>query len=258
MSKYYEKDVGRGEKLLYDSSGKCVGRGVTDKYGRTIYSGKGGYMGKSYETGHGTVKYFDTDNNYVGGGIKRSGVSSIHSSSAAAPSVGTSETAIGFGSGSAAADSGNSTARRYESFEYNGENHKLPAYVTLNDAGKKNLYTDLTYAVLEECRENERGQILYRYRITNRLGYSMCQETRRKPDELIAELGIDYRKAKVGELMKYPPKEREFHLMMYDSVINDRPPEYYLKQQKKQHRENALVIAILCFLGLSILAWLFV
>ena len=77
MERYYEKDVGNGKKLLYDSSGKCVGRGVTDKSGKTIYSGAEGYAGKSYETGHGTVKYFDSDNNYVGGGIKRSGMSTI-------------------------------------------------------------------------------------------------------------------------------------------------------------------------------------
>ena len=77
MSRYYEKSVGNGEKFLYDSSGKCVGRGVTDKNGKTIYSGESGYVGKSYETGHGTVKYFDSDNNYVGDGFKRSEVSKI-------------------------------------------------------------------------------------------------------------------------------------------------------------------------------------
>ena len=77
MGRYYEKSVGNGEKLLYDSDGKCIGRGVTDKNGKTIYSGESGCAGKSYEAGHSTVKYFDADNNYVGGGIKRSGVSKI-------------------------------------------------------------------------------------------------------------------------------------------------------------------------------------
>lgn len=80
MSKYYEKSVGNGEKFLYDSNGKCIGRGVTDKNGKTIYSGAGGYVGKSYETGHGVIKHYDSNNNYVGGGIKRSGVSTIQGS----------------------------------------------------------------------------------------------------------------------------------------------------------------------------------
>ena len=77
MSKYYEKSVGKGEKFLYDSSGKCIGRGVTDKNGKTIYSGAGGYIGKSYETGHGTIKHYDSNNNYVGTGVKRSDISAI-------------------------------------------------------------------------------------------------------------------------------------------------------------------------------------
>lgn len=77
MPKYYEKSVGNGEKFLYDSNGKCIGRGITDKNGKTIYSGAGGYVGKSYETGHGTIKHYDSDNNFVGSGIKRSGVSTI-------------------------------------------------------------------------------------------------------------------------------------------------------------------------------------
>ena len=38
MGRYYEKSVGNGEKLLYDSDGKCIGRGVTDRNGKTIYS----------------------------------------------------------------------------------------------------------------------------------------------------------------------------------------------------------------------------
>ena len=77
MSKYYEKSVGNGEKFLYDSSGKCIGRGVTDNSGRTIYSGSGGYVGKSYETGHGVTKHYDSDNNYVGSGFTHSTGSTI-------------------------------------------------------------------------------------------------------------------------------------------------------------------------------------
>ena len=77
MSKYYEKSVSKGEKFLYDSDGKCIGRGVTDKNGKTVYSGAGGYVGKSYETGQGIVKHYDSNNNYVGSGIKRNNVSTI-------------------------------------------------------------------------------------------------------------------------------------------------------------------------------------
>jgi len=77
MSKYYEKSVSKGEKFLYDSDGKCIGRGVTDKNGKTIYSGSGGYVGKSYETGHGVTKHFDSDNNYVGSGFSHSTGSTI-------------------------------------------------------------------------------------------------------------------------------------------------------------------------------------
>ena len=77
MSKMYTKPGRGNEKFLYDSNGKCVGRGVTDKNGKTIYSGAGGYIGKSYTTPAGTVKHFDSNNNYVGTGINRSGVSPI-------------------------------------------------------------------------------------------------------------------------------------------------------------------------------------
>ena len=77
MPRMYEKSTGNGEKFLYDENGKCIGRGVADKSGKTIYHGADGYAGKSYETAHGTVKHFDAKGNYAGGGVKHSGISVV-------------------------------------------------------------------------------------------------------------------------------------------------------------------------------------
>ncbi len=263
MSKYYEKSVGNGKKLLYDGSGKCIGRGVTDKSGKTIYSGAGGYAGKSYETGHGTVKYFDSDNNYVGGGFAHSEGSTIHGSGSAHSSPSGSGrypkgAYVNLSRGNAPSNFGIQPVHTVETAEFNGEMKKVPSYVSLNDKGKKLLFTDRAYAILEKCWEDAGGQRLYEYRITNRLGYHIYQDTCSTPDELIEEWGIDYRKAYVSDLMKYPGKERDFHLTMYDSVINNRTPEYYYEKYKKQRRQDALVIAALCLLGLSILVLLLV
>lgn len=78
MPRIYEKSTSNGEKFLYDENGKCIGRGVTDKSGMTIYHGTDGYTGKSYETRHGTIKHFDADGNYAGGGVKHSGISAVN------------------------------------------------------------------------------------------------------------------------------------------------------------------------------------
>ena len=73
MSNMYSKPGYGKEKILYDSNGIVIGRGVTDSNGKTIYTGTNGqYVGKSYEMPSGTTKYYDANNNYAGTGISHS------------------------------------------------------------------------------------------------------------------------------------------------------------------------------------------
>ncbi len=257
MSKMYSKSGRGNEKFLYDSSGRCIARGVTDKSGKTIYSGAGGYVGKSFETGHGTVKHYDSDNRYVGTGISRSGISTIDCGSSTTAERHSTGPAAVYESDRANEHGPGTQKRSLSSFVFEGETRKLPAYVTLSAEGKTRLYTSIPYAIIEESRENEKGRIIYKYRAFNSMGGWYFHETVRSPDELIEEFGIDYNKADVADFFKMPQKEREFHLTMYDGVINNRTPEYYYKKLRKERFENALIIMSLCVLGLTVLFALF-
>lgn len=257
MSKIYSKPGYGNEKILYDSNGKVIGRGVTDRNGKTIYSGAGGYVGKSYNTSIGTVKHFDSNNNFVGTGINRSGFSTIickdlekdleHESTSHNFSVGR----------PAMAQPTASTEIPFDIFEFMGEKHIMPTYVTLKPDAMRKLYTDIPYAILEQQWKDDHGQIIYQYKSVNRVGYWNYHKTTKSPDEMISELKIDYCKADINHFMLFPTEDKKFHLAMYDQLKYNRSPEYYLKKMRKEKIKEAVGLVLLGILILCILISIF-
>lgn len=149
-----------------------------------------------------------------------------------------------------------------ENYMYKGQNVPVCSngYITLSKRGMELFYTyGFPYAMLKKCWIDEHGQINYMYKCRNTFGVWVEYTTKEIPDVLIEENCLDYQKADVLNLMKFPNDEAILHLKMkaivdgtYDESSYNKNPKPLFKDWEIPELMLGWVAFIIFFLAVAI------